>query len=194
MISVGDIKQYFYCPKVIYFTHVLHVPKVRDTKLSFGKEKHEEISKKEKRRKGAIFYDRRLDEAEKELKVYMESERFGIKGVLDYLIKTGSEYIPVEYKYGFSDGGREYRNHRYQLVGYALLVEDSFDTIVRRGFIHYERDRKNVEVLITDNLRRHVLKAIEDIKRIMEDELEPKATKLRSRCTDCEYLTYCGGM
>ncbi len=136
MITVSDLKQYFFCPKVVYYEHVLHVPKFKDTKLEEGKEKHEDITAKEKRRKGALFYDKALDSAEKILKTYIESKRLKLNGILDYLIKTDKEYIPVEYKYGFSDSGRAYRNHKYQLTGYALLVEECFHTIVRRGFIH----------------------------------------------------------
>jgi CRISPR/Cas system-associated exonuclease Cas4 (RecB family) len=33
MITVSDVKQYLYCPKIIYFDHVLHVPKPPDQKL-----------------------------------------------------------------------------------------------------------------------------------------------------------------
>jgi len=194
MISVSDLKQYFFCPKVIYYEHVLHVPKFKDIKLEEGKEKHENIIAREKRRKGAIFYDKNLDSAEKILKTYMESRRLELNGVLDYLIRADREYIPVEYKYGFSNNGKAYRNHKYQLVGYAFLVEEHFHTIVRRGFIHYERDRTNVEVFITDDLRRHVLKAMDEIKRIIDEEMEPKPTKQKKKCADCEYLGYCGGL
>lgn len=193
MISVSDMKQYFFCPKVVYFTHVLHVPKFKDTKIEEGKEKHNDITAKEKRRKGAIFYDGELDRANKRFKIPLESEKLGLRGVLDYLIEMSDEYIPVEYKYGYSHRKKAYRNHKYQLLGYVLLVEDNFDTIVRRGFIHYNRDRVNIEILITDSLRKFALKTIVAINDIVEREVEPKGTRHKAKCTDCEYITYCGG-
>src|SRR5271157_4858815 len=118
MITVSDVKQYLYCPKIIYFDHVLHVPKPLDQKLETGKEKHDSITTKEKRRKGAIFYDQELDQAEKLFRVALESNILGLRGVLDYLVKTEREFIPVDYKFGSSHSGAVHLNHKYQLAAY----------------------------------------------------------------------------
>jgi CRISPR-associated exonuclease Cas4 len=141
MIIVSDVKQYLYCPKIIYFDHVLHIPKPPDQKLETGKEKHDSITAKERRRKGALFYDPELDQAEKMFRVALESSSLGLRGVLDYLVKTEREFIPVDYKFSSSHNGGVHLNHKYQLAAYALLVEDNFNTIIRRGFIHYSKDR-----------------------------------------------------
>ena len=156
MITVSDVKQYLYCPKIIYFDHVLHIPKHPDQKLQTGIEMHDSITAKEKRRKGAIFYDPELDQAEKMFRVEMESSTLGLRGVLDYLVRTNREFIPVDYKFGQSHKGSIHLNHKYQLAAYALLVEESFKTIVRRGFIHYSRDQKNVQIDFGDEIRRRL--------------------------------------
>lgn len=194
MVTVSDVKQYLYCPRIIYFDHVLHVPKPFDLKLSVGKEKHDSITAKEKRRKGALFYDPFLDHSNKLFKVELESERLGLRGVLDYLIKTEKEYIPVDYKFGFSKKGGVHLNHKYQLAAYSLLVEANFDTIVRRGYIHYSKDQINVKIDFNDDLRKRTLKLISDIKNIVEKEIEPSGTRMTARCVDCEYQRYCQSM
>ncbi|MDM7911722.1 MAG: CRISPR-associated protein Cas4 [Methanotrichaceae archaeon] len=194
MITVSDVKQYLYCPKIIYFDHVLHVPKPADQKLETGKEKHQEMVGKEKRRKGALFYDTELDSAEKLFKVELESSRLGLKGVLDYLIRTERELIPVDYKFGYSNDGQAHLNHKYQLAAYALLVEDSFQTTVRRAYVHYSRDRVNVRIDMTDEIRRRTSKTIGEIARIVEEEIEPGGTRNSGRCIDCEYRRYCSGV
>lgn len=194
MVTVSDVKQYLYCPRIIYFDHVLHVPKPFDLKLSVGKEKHDSITAKEKRRKGALFYDPFLDHSNKLFKVELESERLGLRGVLDYLIKTEKEYIPVDYKFGFSKKGGVHLNHKYQLAAYSLLVEANFDTIVRRGYIHYSKDQINVKIDFNDDLRKRTLKLISDIKNIVEKEIEPSGTRMTARCVDCEYKRYCQSM
>jgi CRISPR-associated exonuclease Cas4 len=191
MITVSDVKQYLYCPKIIYFDHVLHVPKPPDQKLETGKEKHEDLTSKEKRRKGAIFYDQELDQAEKLFRVALESNALGLRGVLDYLVKTEREFIPVDYKFGSSHSGGVHLNHKYQLAAYALLVEENFKTIVRRGFVHYSKDRVNVQIDFNDEIRRRTLKMIHEIEWIIEEEIEPISTKNPGRCTDCEYSRYC---
>jgi len=191
MVTVSDVKQYIYCPRIIYFDHVIHVPKPPDLKLAVGKEEHEDITKKERRRKGAIFYDPFLDEAEKLFKVDLESKALNLRGVLDYLIRSGREYVPVDYKFGFSKKGAAHLNHKYQLAAYALLVEDNFDTIVRRGYIHYSKDRINARIDFTDEVRDHTLKVISEIGKIVEEEIEPEGTRTKARCKDCEYSRYC---
>lgn len=193
MVTVSDVKQYLYCPRIIYFDHVLHVPKPPDLKLDIGKEKHDDITAREKRRKGAIFYDSFLDKAEKLFKVSLESETLGLRGVVDYLIKAEKEYVPVDYKFGFSNKGAAHLNHKYQLAAYALLVEENFSTIVRRGYVHYNRDRVNVRIDMTDEIRRRTLKQIREIREIVEEEIEPGRTRVAARCKDCEYKRYCEG-
>jgi CRISPR-associated exonuclease Cas4 len=193
MITVSDVKQYLYCPKIIYFDHVLHVPKPPDQKLETGKEKHDSITTKEKRRKGAIFYDQELDQAEKLFRVALESSTLGLRGVLDYLVKTEREFIPVDYKFGSSHNGDVHLNHKYQLAAYALLVEENFKTIVRRGFVHYSKDRVNVRIDLSDEIRNRTLKMIREIGRIIEEEVEPVGTRNLGRCIDCEYSRYCEG-
>jgi CRISPR-associated exonuclease Cas4 len=193
VITVSDVKQYLYCPKIIYFDHVLHVPKPPDQKLDTGKEKHDHLTGKEKRRKGALFYDPELDQAEKLFRVALESSRLGLRGVLDYLIKTDREYIPIDYKFGYSHTGGVHLNHKYQLAAYALLVEDNFGTVIRRGYIHYSRDKINAKIDFTDEIRRRTLKMIREIGNIVEEETEPACTRNPGRCTDCEYKRYCEG-
>jgi CRISPR-associated exonuclease Cas4 len=193
MITVSDVKQYLYCPKIIYFDHVLHVPKPPDQKLETGKEKHDDITGKERRRKGAIFYDSELDQAEKLFRVSLESSTLGLRGVLDYLIKTEREYIPVDYKFGLSNAGNVHLNHKYQLAAYALLVEDSFKTIVRRGYVHYSRDRINAKIDFTDEIRKRTMKMIREIGEIIQEEIEPSGARKPGKCADCEYSRYCEG-
>ncbi|MCX8207639.1 MAG: CRISPR-associated protein Cas4 [Methanothrix sp.] len=191
---MSDVKQYLYCPKIIYFDHVLHVPKPPDQKLDSGKEAHESITAREKRRKGAVFYDPELDSAEKLFRVELVSHSLGLRGVLDYLVKTEREYIPVDYKFGCSNNGTAYLNHKYQLAAYVLLVEDCFRTTVRRGFIHYSREKLNVRIDITDELRRRTMKMIAEIRVIVENETDPACSRNPARCTDCEYRRYCDCM
>ena len=191
MITVTDVKQYLYCPKIIYFDHVQHIPKPPDQKLQTGKEEHDSITAKEKRRKGAVFYDPELDCAEKMFRVEMESTTLGLRGILDYLVRTDREFIPVDYKFGHSHKGSIHLNHKYQLAAYALLVEESFKTVVRRGFIHYSRDRVNVQIDFSDEIRRRTLKMIKEVAQIIEEEIEPAGTRNSARCIDCEYRRYC---
>jgi CRISPR/Cas system-associated exonuclease Cas4 (RecB family) len=47
------------------------------------------------------------------------------------------EYIPVEHKNMNSDKVKSYMDHKYQLVAYALLIEENLGTVVRSDFVNY---------------------------------------------------------
>ena len=79
--------------------------------------------RKELRRKDAVFYSPEFVGAEKLLFASFSSSVLGLQGHVDCIIKTvKGEYIPVEYKNMNSDKGKVCMDHKYQLVGYALLV------------------------------------------------------------------------
>ena len=54
-ISITDVKHYIYCPRLIYFDHVLHATPVFGSQQEQGKESHEEQVAKELRRKDAVY-------------------------------------------------------------------------------------------------------------------------------------------
>jgi CRISPR-associated exonuclease Cas4 len=192
MISVSDVKQYFYCPRIIYFAHVLNIEKGEDAKRAAGKEVHGEIERLEKRRK-TVLRTKQFGDAEKRFRVYLESEKLGMKGLLDCLLIVNSDYIPLEYKFTRT-GKYPFRNHKYQLAAYALLVEDMHDTTVKKGYIYYDLDKSLKEVAITPVLRSFVKKGVARIKSIIENEEIPGPTRMRGRCRDCEYLNVCEGV
>lgn len=192
-VSVGDIKQFLYCPRVVYYIHVMKAPRPKDVKLDAGKNMHIHSIKLEGRRKGALFYSEELEEAQKQYKVKLYSERLGLNGLLDCLIITEKERIPVEYKLsGYSKD--PHRSHKYQLTGYALLIEDTWNCIVRRGFLYYADVREVVEVKLTQRMKDSVRMVLKEIRRILSREYLPEPTRIRGRCIDCEYKSYCAGV
>jgi len=64
-VSVTDVKHYIYCPRLIYFTRVLHSTPVFGAQQEYSKELHEDYVKKELRRKDAIYYSPEFVGAEK---------------------------------------------------------------------------------------------------------------------------------
>ena len=146
-ISVTDVKHYIYCPRLIYFDRVLHATPVFGSQQEEGKESHEEHVAKELRRKDAVYYSPEFVGAEKLLSTTLCSDALGLQGNVDLIVKTAkAEYIPIEYKNMNSDGGRVCMDHKYQLVAYALLIEESYGTIVKRGIRKLPPRRANPAV------------------------------------------------
>jgi CRISPR-associated exonuclease Cas4 len=110
-------------------------------------------------------------------------------GKLDLLIRRGAERFPVEVKF---TSGPPRINHRVQLGGYAMLLEDEFGVPVTRGFIVCLPDDAITPVLIDGPLRDTVTSVVTAIREMIIHERCPPAYPLSACCQDCEYRNFCG--
>ena len=131
MLRVSDIKQYMYCPRVVYFTYVMPVEKKLTYKMEEGKLQHLRLEELETRRRLKRY---RLEEGERRFRTYLRSERLGLEGVLDLHIVTPAGCYPVEFKHTLQ---RSALNHKYQLTAYALLAEEHYGRPARRAFVYW---------------------------------------------------------
>jgi CRISPR-associated exonuclease Cas4 len=196
-LNVADIKQYLYCPRVIYFHHVVPVERRTTRKMEYGREGHVEFERLEARRRYRAY---RLTEAERVFKMRLHAPRLGLTGVLDLALKVkapGSAgradasftYIPVECK-DFT--GRVHLNHKYQLVAYACALEEVFRRPVPFGFIYLLRAGKAIAVDITDGQRAWVRGLVGRIRGLIAAQAMPPPTTRAGRCVDCEFRRLCG--
>ena len=190
LVRVTDIKQWFYCPRVVYFTYLMPVEKKITPKMEFGLEQHEIISALERRRK---LREYGIQEGQRLFHVPLRSSRLGLSGILDLLLVTDKTCIPVEFK----DTTRVYHppgrtNHSRQLAGYALLVEERYSCAVEQGFIYQIPTSRIIGVRLTDGLKAEVRRAITDIHAMIAGEAMPDPPPQRGKCTDCEFLRFCG--
>ena len=182
-VSVTDVKHYVYCPRLVYFDRVLHATPVFGSQQEEGKESHEDYVGKELRRKDAIYYSPEFVGAEKLLFNPLSSDALGLQGNVDLIIKTTkSEFVPVEYKNMRSDDGRVCMDHKYQLVAYALLIEETFGAVVKRGFVNYIPETLILQFEITPTMKSHVKRVLGHIKRIIQDEELPPIRVAKHKC------------
>lgn len=185
-LTVTDIRQFVYCARVVYYTRYLELPRPVTYKMEEGKLQHGRSARLERRRSLRTYG---LDEGERHFSVRLYSHRLGLSGLLDMVIETQDEVIPVELKH--TTGALEL-NHKYQLTAYGLLVEDQWDRPVRRGFVYRIPDKEAVEVPITPNMRRHVHRLLGEIRAMLDSGRRPNPTRHRGRCVDCEFRRLCG--
>ena len=158
-LKVSDIKQYLYCPRIIYFTYVLPVEKKITAKMAYGKEEHFVVAQREKRRK---FRSYDLEKGEKNFNVPLYSERLKLEGVLDMYLATRKGNFPVDYK----NTCRVALNHKYQLIAYVLLLEEHLNCPVRGGFVYLIPSRQAFYVEATPESRLFTKKIISAIRSL----------------------------
>ncbi|MGB9904223.1 MAG: CRISPR-associated protein Cas4 [Desulfotomaculales bacterium] len=185
-LNAGDIKQFFYCPRIIYFTYVLPVERKMTVKMAEGAQAHLEAARLEGRRTLKAFG---LAEGTRFFRTALVSARLGLKGVLDMHIASPAGYFPVEFK----DTNRPLAaGHKYQLAAYVLLLEDHYGKPVRGGFVYFLPRNTLRYVEVTPGMRLYVKGVLGKIRRLVERQTFPEATLRRGRCRDCEYRNYCG--
>jgi len=182
-LTPTDVKRFAYCPKIIYISRVLHLEERTTDYMEFGKEKHD---------KSIIAPLVASLKVKKVLEnVEMESQRLRMRGKVDYVLITKfEEHVPAEIKWAEAFKSIK-RDHALQIATYALLVEENFKTVVKRGAVYYLRS-KNIHVLsINDDLKKEVKSIINRISEIIDNEIEPEVKVIKSRCMNCGFRNYC---
>lgn len=185
-LTVGDVKQYCYCPRVVFYTYCLHIKRPTTYKMVEGNLEHETIQAREGRRSLKAYG---LLEGERQFNLSLYSPRLNLTGKLDMAIVTPVEIIPVDFK---NTSGSPGLNHKYQITGYALLLEDLWQKPVRRGFIYLIPQKKACEITVTDNMRLFFKQTLEKIRRMIESESLPPPVRRAAYCRDCEFRNFCG--
>jgi CRISPR-associated exonuclease Cas4 len=186
MLRVNDLKQYDYCPRVVYYQYVMPVERKVTFKMEHGKSAEARLDALEQRR-GVRRYG--LPDGQRHFHVWLMSEILGLSGKLDLLIESSTGWYPVDFK---ETSGPARSNHFLQLCGYALLVEEAYQRPVARGFIYLIPPNSVEPVEMTVELRSNTLVALDRIREMIVSQRVPAATEVRGRCTDCEYRNYCG--
>lgn len=188
-LRVTDLKQYIYCPRIVYFYYVLPIPRRVTRKMEYGHMEHVEISRLEKRR-GLKAYG--ILEGSRDFQIFLWSSRLGLSGLLDMTITaaTGQVY-PVEFKHSVA---RYSLHQKYQLAAYAMLLEEQYCRPVRFGFLYLVPTKTVLPVEITTSMRDHVKKALSAVRNVVAGERIPAYVRSKSRCTDCEFKNYCADL
>ena len=185
-LRVNDLKQFEYCPRIVFYNTVMPLERKTTVKMERGKDEEFRLDALEKRRT-LKRYD--LGSGERRFHVWLESPTLGLSGKLDLLIVSNKGYFPVDFKY---TRGRPHRNHVVQLAGYGLLVEEKFRTRVDTAFIYLTPVQQVISIGLTGQLKEEVRQRLSEMRTMIHDEILPPATPVRGRCEECEFRNYCG--
>lgn len=201
VLTVGDIKQFFYCPRIIFFRYLM--PKYHPTtyKMQEGRLRQEEEQRLERRRslsrfgfKGNLTQDLEGKKVERLFNLRLTSTRIGLSGVVDMAIVFQEEVIPVDFKDGaFSVGEVVPLHHKYQLLCYGLMLEEAYGSRCHRGYIHSLEDGKTRSIIFTDGAKQYLLTKLRKIRRMILQEEFPEESPYRGRCRECEFRPVCWG-
>jgi len=191
LFEVTDLKQWVYCPRVVYYRYCL--PDVRPVTalMRQGIAGHRGEGAREDRRSLRTYG---LTAGERAFDVVLRSATLGLRGRLDLAVavpdrrSAGAEAIVVEYK----DSEQVDRKHfLLQLTAYAMLLEEAWGLPVRRGFLYSIPLRLAEAVPITEARRRAVRATVEALRAAVVGERMPPPPASRRVCVTCEFRRFC---
>jgi CRISPR-associated exonuclease Cas4 len=184
-IPVTDLKQWAYCPRVVYYHRVLPGAGQPTWKMHEALNAQEMIERLETRR-GLREYG--WEGASRRFALWLTNESVGLNGKLDLLLEREGAGAVVDFKLTSGEMGD---NHRMQLSGYAMLVEACHGLRVETGFLYRIPDDRVFAFSVTPAWKQRVKEAITAIQALERTAWCPEPTPVRARCAECEYTNYC---
>lgn len=188
-LTASDVIEYLFCPRFIYFIHVLNISQRegRRFKVLKGRELH-----KKRGKSNTAYLRKELGVTRKESSVYLSSPKLRIRGIVDeVLFLEDGTAAPLDFKF------TRFRNflfktHRIQSALYGLLIQERFKVPVMRGYVCYIRGGSTLkEVEFTEKLQGDAIEIVNSIFTIIQTGTYPKPTRNRAKCHDCCYNRIC---
>ncbi len=185
-LRVVDLKQWAYCPRILYYYYCLPDVRPLTYKMRAGQEAGVAEAGREERRSLRTYG---LAEGEREFDVPVESRRWGLRGQVDMVVTVAGtgEIIPVDYKFTRHAG----THFELQVAVYGLLLEEQRGVRVQRGFIYLIQQRRAEEVRIDARMRRKAEQAVAAMYQIAAGEAMPNPPTNRGKCAACEFRRFC---
>ncbi len=182
---VEDLKQYLYCPRIVFYTRCMPGIRPRTFSMDAGRDDHKEARHNARRR---TFAQMNLESGQREFDVDVMCPALDLRGKLDEVVTTDSgEVIPVDYK----ASEKVAENHRMQLVAYALLLEAARQTTVSRGYVYLIPVHKARVVKIRPEDKQAIRELLAVMAEMAAAEAMPPPTLVRARCEGCEFRRFC---
>ncbi|MBI3360024.1 MAG: CRISPR-associated protein Cas4 [Chloroflexi bacterium] len=117
------------------------------------------------------------------------SERLGLTGKPDYLVREKNDLIPVEVKATPAPPRGPYDSHVYQLAAYCLLVAEHYRRRPTHGLVKYADRTYSVE--FTPDIERRALALLDAVRADAEADEVRRSHNSPARCGGCGYREMC---
>ena len=121
----------------------------------------------------------------------LKDSRLELIGICDKIEIMDGKYYPVIIKSSNPPIKGVWDQDAIELVAYAILLEEEFDTEVFVGFVDYEKIGDRRPVVMDVNLRKALFEVIREVKEITDNKKLPNVRKNSKKCDKCEYNDIC---
>lgn len=115
----------------------------------------------------------------------IESIKLGLRGIVDQIEVYDEGPVPIELKTGSSPREGVWPGHKIQLIAYALLMEEKFNTEIKEGFVHYLDAKQKRHIAINHFMRLEVKELIGTVNSLLKSAKIPNFEKNQNKCINC---------
>jgi len=186
ILSVNDLKQLLYCPRIVYYHWVMPVRPPATFLMQRGHNQEERFERLEPRR---VLNRYGFNEAIRHFGLEITAESLGLIGKVDLVLEAPERVAVVEFK---ATASRLAENWKLQLCAYGLLAEQRFQCPCPVGFVVLNDREECVEMELGEALRDQTLSVLKQARVLVTRQEFPDPTSVRGRCVQCEYRNFCG--
>jgi len=117
-----------------------------------------------------------------------KSEKYGLSGRPDYIIKVNDNLIPVEEKTGRTPRGPLF-SHILQIAAYCLLIEDGTGKLPPYGIVKYPQHEHEIEY--NEDLKKVLLEKLDEMRTIMKTGDAHRNHERPGKCRNCSRREVC---
>jgi CRISPR-associated protein Cas4 len=123
----------------------------------------------------------------------VESEKLGLSGVTDKVLKEGNQYYPVDIKTAFPGEG-VWEADKVLICAYSLLLEEALNSgkPISSGFVEYVRVHETRPVMNSEDLRKKVHDVRDEVISLLEGDIPDICPHGSGRkCDSCSIKDEC---
>jgi CRISPR-associated exonuclease Cas4 len=117
-----------------------------------------------------------------------KSDRYGLIGRPDYVIKMEDKVIPVEEKKGRTPKGPLF-SHILQIAAYCLLIEESTGKAPPYGLLKYPEQQHEIEY--NEDLKKVLLEKLQEMRNILDGGEAHRNHNRPGKCRSCSRNEAC---
>lgn len=198
-ISIFEVIDYIYCPRIIYYEKTL---KISESKMEAFKEEEKKRLEEKGMRNRRWVWDRlklrkqsinNLEQwTNKEFSKELYSQKYHFYGKLDEILYLDEGTIVPLYYHNSKYTAREDEQYKNLMTLFSMLIEENYQIECRKGYILFLNASSLKKIECTTKDFENMKQYINETLNLIETEKYPLEADGGTKCRDCYYKKICG--
>jgi len=138
---------------------------------------------------GDELWEKLTPKIESECRV--ESEKLGLKGIIDHIEYYEDIIIPGEMKTGSAPRDGVWEGHKIQLGAYILMLSEKIGKNIKRGYVRYLDIAENRDIVMNPFLKLKIIELVRKVNECLASKELPEFCDSANKCKSCGIREQC---